>query len=709
VKFATDYLIKAVVNENTVVMDVGDAALEHPVWGLVDSAGRSGAKIRLCNGADIPATYAAGLALMSTVYRKYDAAYADMCLNKAVVAYKFAKKKLDAGEAYWYCTPQACGEGFYYDYPAVKQINDRLAAAGVELFRATTAKGATTDPEYKVWAQKDIAQSQSCMGYASIGSLASFEVWRQGFGEASALKSNVDFIEGNVKTAGIFKRVYQTSAQGTARDVGAAAFEYALAYVATSDTAARTLYRQRVTDHVDWLCGYNGTSPRSYIIGFNNSPADSIYYRTDSSGPRGGVVSGPDELGNWANDGSSKYCNVGIDYNAGIIGAVAFLKALNNPGTDIQVITPFTATPQSDADLRTETVRFSAKFSSAVPWTLTITGIAGSKTIEMTASTVNYQWDGTADSGFFLAGETVTAKLEVDAEIVAYDLVCLRPVSVGILRMPKPPLGNSDIIVDDFEDGDLNNLVGGAWVPFGTATDPLETTAGVSNQDSSKALLIGCNVLVAGKDAYAGVKSTFNGTGAPVDLGSIGSLVFDLKGSKAANVCVELEQSTIGDGAYYQAVIPITTVSNRYRLGVEEFEQPDWKTNSVPLDLECITSIRFTVYDSTGQIGLVLDSFALENYIATGAVTSPRAEPGMAQPVLTRGALVYTPPGNAAGIVQVTVFDMAGRAVLRKSFDAATGGRFSVPLTRLPAGMYTARQSLDGKVTTPGSRFVLAR
>jgi hypothetical protein len=64
-------------------------------------------------------------------------------------------------------------------------------------------------------------------------------------------------------------------------------------------------------------------------------------------------------------------------------------------------------------------------------------------------------------------------------------------------------------------------------------------------------------------------------------------------------VSVELEQADITDGAYYCKVVPVTTYNNSYRLDIEDFHQPDWVTSETPLNLDQITALRFTVYDST--------------------------------------------------------------------------------------------------------------
>ena len=285
------------------------------------------------SGADIPAEYAACLALMSTVYRKFDATYADQCLAKAKTAFNFARKKVEAGgDNNLYCNAQQKAGAYLYYYPTVdnvlnRTVDDKLVAAGVELYRATN----DGDPIYKTWAKKSIPDVYNCMGYAYIGPLSSFEVWRQGLGGASSLNSNLGFINKTIKTTGVFNGIYQNSGWGTARDAGTAAFEYALAYITTPSQDARDLYLEKIKAHVDWVAGYTGSPARSYVIGFNGSPATNIHYRTTASGPKGGVVSGPDINGNWSNDGTPEHCEVALDYNAGIVGAVAFLKAYGIP------------------------------------------------------------------------------------------------------------------------------------------------------------------------------------------------------------------------------------------------------------------------------------------------------------------------------------------------------------------------------------------
>ncbi|MBN1307544.1 MAG: glycoside hydrolase family 9 protein [Chitinispirillaceae bacterium] len=706
VKFATDYLCKAVIDNNTVVLDVGIAEQEHGTWGVVNGSGRSGSQIRLCNGGDIPATYAACLALMSVLYRKYDAAYADQCLAKAKTAFTFAKNKFNANQNY--CTPQTKSGAALYDYPTVdgkknQQTSDRMVAAGVELYRATLGT-ANADPLYKSWAQRGISEFFSCMGFSFIGPLASFEVWRQGLGSASSLLSNMRFIGDKIKTEGAFNGIFQNTDWGTARDAGTVAFEYGLAYIISSSDDERTKYLQTATAHVDWLAGYSGG--RSYICGVGSGPTK-IHYRTTNYGAvPGAVVSGPDDQGNWSNDGSPQYCEVARDYNAGIVGAVAFLKAVKDQNA-LKVTKAFTADPTTQVDLTTKPVSFSATLSKSVAWTISVDGAFGTKAIKGTGTSVSGTWDGSADEGFFLAGEIVKARLTVDGDISALDLQKVTPKSIEIIKAKKAPSKTGDKLIDDFEDSDSLNKIGGRWTSYGTGTGLLGTSFGFSTQEGSMALQLNGNVKTFEPTTYSGFKTTFTADGSPCSIGPAKSVYFDLKASLATNVRVELEQADITDNTYYGIVFPVSAYTNSYRLNVAGFTQADWATTSTPLDLNKITALRFTVYDSTGMVKLYLDNLAVEDLAMTATASpSPHAISAAHRPMYANGMLTYTMPSAVTGDVVLSVFDAAGRTAMKQTFDGRRG-EASILLRHLPAGMYTAVYSTGRLVLGEPLRFVI--
>jgi len=704
VKYATDYLIKAVIDENTIVLDVGIAQEEHQGLDapIPNSSGRSGNQIRLCSGADIPLTYAACLALMSTLYRQFDASYADQCLEKAKVAFKFGKKKCDqGGDKNLFCTPQLKNNEPLYDYPKdeetheyiLRSVNDRMVAAGVELYRATNDE----DPVYKQYAQKTIVGVTNCMGYSSIGPLASFETWRQGLTtSAGALANNVGFLETKIKTDGKFKGVYQNSGWGTARDIGTAAFEFAMAYITSSTDNARTKYLDLVKKHISWVA----FGSQSYIVGFGNNSPKSIHYRPTRSGPAGGLVSGPDGDGNWQDNGeNAQFCEVAIDYNAGIIGAVAFMRAYENPGDAIKLSKAFTANKTTDIDFSSGDVTFSATFSKSVSWTIKIVGSLGEKTFSGTGNSISQKWDGSADKGMILGGEIVKARLILEgAEVAIYDLQKAMPVALEITNVKKTPFGSSDVSIDNFEDNNTNNEVGGAWVAKGTGSGLAATRISLTEDDGSKALLVTLNCEENGYQTFSGVRTTFNSAGSAVSIGSSKSIAFDLKASDAFYVYVELEQSNITDSAYYGTAIPVTKSSNRYRLKISDFKQPDWKKNDVAMDLNKITALRFIVYDSIGQKKIYLDNVAIEDFSTNAVYLVKSVQHSTFKPVFFKNSLMYSIPQGLNGVLDVSIYDVSGKLVINRVLNSRAGTTSSISFSRIPDGIYTVVNTVNGKI-----------
>jgi len=699
VKYATDYINKAVISKDQIVLDVGKADEEHRTWGVVNGNGRSGDKIMLCSGADIPLTYAACLALMSTLYRKFDAKYADTCLENAKLAFEFGKKKYEAKN--YFCNPQyKDGAPLYWYKDGDGIIEDRVVAAGVELYRATN----DGNPVYKEYARKGIPDFYNCMGYQYIGPLAAFEAWRQGISDAGALIANTGFLEGKVKSDGIFADIYHNSGWGTAREAGSAAFEFALAYITSTSETMREKYLKRATDHVNWVAGYKGA--RSYIVGFNGSPATNLHYRSPGT-PQGALVSGPDGDGNWQNNGSADFCEVAIDYNAGITGAVAFLLALENPGDAVKVTTPFSATPKESVNFDNGTVSLKASFSESVKWTVKITGAFGSKTFSKTSNSIDEKWDGSADEGMFLSGETVRISVSTEGKDIAiYDLVKLSGTSVYIAQSKAPPSKSGDKIVDNFDDKDTINSVNGKWIPFGTETGASSKTK-LRFESGSDALTIAMSVKTNGPETFGGVKTTFNNEDTPVSLGPAKSIRFDLKSNKESFIYVELEQTDITDSAYHSVRIPVMKSFSTYRLNFSDFRQPDWKKSEVPLNLNKISALRFTVYDSTGMISFYLDNVYIEDMdIGTSSILkpSPNGVITTLKPVFSNGNLTYHNLQQINGSIKLSIFNVAGKLVMQRHLGATAGNR-TVSLSGLPSGIYTLKHSFDGKTVGEQIKF----
>lgn len=711
-KVGTDWLLKAVIDESTVVLDVGIASEEHSTWGVTNASGRTGSKIVLCDGGDIPATYAACLALMSVLYKKYDADYSAQCLAKAKVAFTFAKNKINAKKEY--CTAQTKAGAALYDYPTVdnkkkQQVTDRMAAAGVELYRATN----NADPIYRTWAAKSIGEFSNCMGYAFVGPLAAFEVWRQGLGGAGALNTNISFCDAKIITTSSnqFYNVYQNSSWGTARDVGTVAMEFAMAYVVSSNETSRASYLTKVKNHIGWTVGEIGK--RSYVCGFNSGPSK-CHYRTTSYGAvPGGVVSGPKGLDdNWSDDGTPDHSEVAVDYNAGLVGACAFMRALSDPGDCIKISTAFSATPKANVDFTSGSVTLSATLSKSAAWTVKIIGSCGSKVITGTGTSVSAKWDGSADAGQFLGSESVNATLSVDGSIVAYDLVKAAPIPITIAKAKKVGLTDSDVLIDDFQDNDLKNKVGGTWEAAGSKIGFGGTTAKLDTVNSSGVFVSSGSSNSNDYSGYTGVKTTFNEDGSAVDkLKSMKSVIFDLMSTKNTDIYVELEQESITDGAYFSAVVPGKVAMNTYRVNIEDFKQPDWKKSEGTLDLTKIKSLRFTCHDSVGSISITVDNVAINSYatpVRMSQLSSKQLKDAF-KPVVSKGVLSYNVPVQLDGIVNMSVYNMAGKVVMRKSVPLNASHSISLSLEKLPAGTYAVSNSINGEIVNKNMKFVLTK
>jgi hypothetical protein len=450
----------------------------------------------------------------------------------------------------------------------------------------------------------------------------------------------------------------------------------------------------RVKNHVGWVAGSFGQQKRNYVTKWGTGYPTNIHYRPNSSGPEGGVVTGPDGEGKWSDDGTADHCEVALDFNAGIVGAVAFLKTVNSPGgADIRVSSAFSAAPTASVDFTSQTVKFSATFSKSVACTIKISGGFGSKVIAKTGTSLNETWDGSADRGFFISGESVTAKVVVDGAISAIDIAKAKGLTISIAKAKKLQKTDNDKLVDDFEDADKTNALGGQWLGCGWAEGGFatQTVVGFDSMNGTKCLKATCNVPSSDPAVYAGIKSTFKADGSVKPIGGAKSILFDMKASKEANARVELVQPSIADTAYWGIEIPVTTLPNTYRVNIADFRQPSWKTADKPLERDKLTALRFVVYDSTSTINLFLDNVYVENLNSAARSGERPATPFSIKPVFTGGALHY----RASSPFDLTLRDIAGKVVMRRAIDG-TEGETVVSLMRLPAGAFFAEHSING-------------
>lgn len=719
VKLSTDYLQRAVVSASQIVVDVGNAATDHQGLtedGYTNSARTSPRQVYTGAGADVAGIYAAALALMSNLYKKYDATYSAACLAKAKLAFQF-------GVAH----PSLSTEQDNGSYYSTKTYKDKMACGAVELYRATG------DSTYLTQAKTflgGVVQHYYVLGYANVGDLAAFELKRLGVPNADAVwmsdvANNMNHVVTAASASPLIKGAYIGTDWGNPGNAGCAGFSAALAFMITGDTKYLTFARNQA----HWVAGLSPFT-QSYVVGFGNGTSINPHNRNDAArlnGVRlkGGVVAGPypsgtfdatkPEATSWSFNPSdaSNYRNVecATNYNAGMVGLVGFLRDYDNPPADlIRIATALSATP-GNADLSTGKVTISGALEKAAAWTITFTGSVSKakKTVTGSGTAISVAWGGEADSGSFLTGESVVAKLDMP-NIAAYHL-SRASTSFNITALKLEAFKATDIKLDDFEDGDTVNAVGGVWKifndkPTGTSSsNPLAMGPSVlAGEGQAGGKGIGIR-LISGAGAthpMVGVKTTFNATGAPVSIGPATSIVFDVMATSGSSLWVELEQSDITDGAYFQKKVDFANNTwNRIRVPVSSLAQPDWKTAAKGLNTGSITALRFTYYGTT-NIRFSLDNVYVEN-LKIGGVPI-RSQSGKGHATLSalrtgRDGLRYffQPAVAVAGDWKAEVVDAFGRTLESKNLGKVQTGK-SVDFNdlRLTAGWYFLRHTASG-------------
>lgn len=733
-RFATDYLIKAVESSNAIVMDVGNAQADHSVWANGYGASGDRTVYKYGIGADVPGLYAAGLALMSRLYKQYDASYAATCLNEAKTAYAYANNHRS-------CTSGWQIEGYDAPYYSTETWEDKLGCAAIELYLATNEASYLTQAKA---ISADVKSHYSAIGHASAGDFMWYELKR--LGESTSSKWFTDLNNGmsqkTVNNPGsLVHGAFVNTNWGVCGLAGGIAFSCGMAYILTGENK----YRDYAFQQVDWIAGFSSGS-RSYVTRYNGGP-NHPHHRNDATigsvNLVGGIVSGPTvpawSCGDWMDpqkadeyqwtfeDNVAIYENteVALDYNAGPVGAVAFVRYYNNPGDIIRINTAIAATPAGEVNFNvTSYVTITMGLESAQNWTIRITGetSGATKSFTGTGSTVSQQWYGDVDNGSFVSGETVAIEY-IDPKIADYHLNKAR-TSLHLVSMKDADFRSSDVLIDNFNDEDSITALGGYWTGFSDSTEGIADARSpqpriffAEGKAETKGLYMQLAAWRGADQPYAGVKAAFNSAGTPVSLGGISSIVFDIKITSAKKtVRFEFEQKEITDGAYHGKDITLQGDSwVRMRILGSELAQPDWKAGSVSFNGGSFSALRFANY-STGTVQLYLDNVHIENLeigepTVLGARHCMPAGLGGARLTVTPEVVVYSSRSLLADGREVTVliYNTSGKRVYRNAAVPANG-TITLPGVSLPSGIYVFVDLIGGTSgSTPVSFTILGR
>ncbi len=342
-RYATDYLVKAHISETELVGMIGNAQMDHSQWvgcaaqeALPANMGGRPRPVSLDANADVAGITAASLAIMSRLYRPFNAELADSYQTHATQIYQIAKDNQSGSNPGLYGQN---GDAWF----------DEMLSGAAEMYRLTSEQAYLTDAlDFNArieatgwtpnWGQSaDYSRHSLYVGGASD---AVSEFWRLDVENYEAKVSTNEFTTGAV----------YFDEWGMLRHASAAAFSAALYSQVTGDIPARDL----AISQLNYIAGQNSYN-RSFVIGIGVDPPQHPHHRnSDTLGIllTGGLVAGPTQRafnqGQGANaivittpgyeDVTEAYVGneVALDYNAGLVGLSAFgvaLKAAAAPTT----------------------------------------------------------------------------------------------------------------------------------------------------------------------------------------------------------------------------------------------------------------------------------------------------------------------------------------------------------------------------------------
>ncbi|MFQ3576042.1 MAG: glycoside hydrolase family 9 protein [Cytophagales bacterium] len=354
-KHETDWLIKITPNGSNFYWQVGNGggSADHATWttatqmqrqpvnqgGNNDNGGAGGPFRPACKNpadASMPSFAGAALAVMSRVYRKWDPAYANLCLTHALNAYTYAK-----------ANPGTTGTCFGGFYPAARNWRAAFASLCAELYWTTGNDAYRTEALSYSVANMDVNPGWS-FDYSNFGEIGLYNLAKLGsIPHRDAFNSRITghFLAAASRNAAGVYTAYGD--WGRLRYNGNAAFLIALYSVLNNITTPAVI--NAIHNDVDYIMGKN-SNKRSYITGFepaangpylqvqyphhrnvylrDDNPANTAILTIPAKNRQLGALVGGQRNGTY-NDDRNDYVNseVCIDYNVGLVGALGFIMS----------------------------------------------------------------------------------------------------------------------------------------------------------------------------------------------------------------------------------------------------------------------------------------------------------------------------------------------------------------------------------------------
>lgn len=316
-KYFTDYFMRCRVSSTKYYYHVGDPS-DHDSWGPPESQTGSRTVLRYMGSgqgaADVCGLYSGALSLMYLNYKDIDSSYADKCLEHAKELYALGKNNPGVGNA----------DGFYTS----TDWKDDMAWAAMWLY--VIEKNNSYLNDVNSWVPSPSTNWTVCwndmkLAVAAVGASATGESKYK-----DALTSNLSYWKNSVKTSNGGLKILDS--WGTLRYTSTECLLAMVYYKMYNDDSAKSFAKSQM----DYILG-NNPANMSYIIGFGSNYPKHPHHRAASGydgwdewkGPAknvltGALVGGPDSNDTYT-DVTDKFTftEVGIDYNAGLVGALA--------------------------------------------------------------------------------------------------------------------------------------------------------------------------------------------------------------------------------------------------------------------------------------------------------------------------------------------------------------------------------------------------
>ncbi len=336
IKYQTDYYFKCHPEPNTFVYHVGSEN-DHSIWAppelQLDSD--SPRTVSWCNpdnpASDVCGSASATLALMYLNYQSIDLDYAETCLEHAIDLYNLGKNFLGLGDGY----------GFY---PSNSYYDD-LAWGATWLYKATNDASYLDDAIEFISTLETDDNIENGLQWMNSWTHCWDVVWGGVFVALAGMTDDPLFIEEVEENLDHWTSDAMAETPGGLKYLnGWGALRYvsteALMALVYAKNSGNTYYRDFAASQINYILGSNPIN-RSYIVGFGDNTAQHPHHRAAHGSETnsmddpenhkhilyGALVGGPG-MDDQHNDVTSDYVQneVAIDYNAGIVGALAGMQ-----------------------------------------------------------------------------------------------------------------------------------------------------------------------------------------------------------------------------------------------------------------------------------------------------------------------------------------------------------------------------------------------